>query len=155
MSPWFVTNVPLMRETINRVKPRWVHEWLHCVQVCLTSKTTLDIHTVIAADAERTEQKHMKKTVYTLAWSIWLVLSTPWLLPPSLPAPPSSVFMPLYSWGCGIKNGWLLSATGISLCENSGEKAWRASISGKHSQLTGLIPSTLQPPLATLQAGPI
>lgn len=148
----FFSNVPSMRETINRVNPWWAYECLYCLRSMSPAKQPQTL--IIAADAKHAVQKHIKKTVYTLAWSIRLVSSTPWLfLPPS--SLPSHVFMHLSSWGCGIKNGWLLSATGIYLCKNSGEKAWRASISGKHSQLTGLIPSTPQPPLAVLQTGPI
>lgn len=92
----------------------------------------------------RTSLKHLAGVIHTSA------------VPRSLfsPRSPSSGLVRLSSWGCSIKNGWLLSATGIYLCETCGEKAWQASISCKHSQLTGLIPSAPPLPLAALQTSP-
>lgn len=143
----------------NKQSTTMMSSWMTLLSAAwLPGTITPDIHNCCWcwAHSTRTHQADCKY-IRTLARSIWLVSSTPWLfLPPSfLPVAPSSGLVHLSSWGCSIKNGWLLSATGIYLCETRGEKAWQASISCKHSQLTGLIPSTPQPPLATLQTRPI
>lgn len=68
---------------------------------------------------------------------------------PTFLPPPALVH--LSSWGCGIKNGWLLSATGIYLCGT----LWWKSLAGLYFmqtqlQLTGPIPTAPLPPLAPL-----